>query len=66
MWIAQDRNGRVYLYNTKPHKDERSGEWSTDDYGYMAKIDVNKLSKSINPQWSDSEPIEVKIVRKNK
>lgn len=64
MYVAKDEDGEVYLYDTKPYKDERCGMWSTD--GHFTKIDANELPKSINPSWDDTEPIEVKLVRKNK
>ena len=65
MYVAKDDDGRVYLYDTKPFKDELLGMWSVKD-GKFIKIDVDELPKSINPQWDDPEPIEVKLVRKNK
>lgn len=65
MYVAKDGDGKVHLYDKKPYKDYVFAEWLTDDFSRMA-IDVNKLPKSVNPSWDDPEPIEVKLVRKNK
>lgn len=61
MYVARDKDGSVFLYNAKPKKSEEI--WC--GAGWMQITDY-VLPKSINPSWDDPEPIEVKLVRKNK
>lgn len=61
MYVARDKDGSVFLYASKPKK--------TDEIWCGASwlpISDCVLPKSIDPQWEDSEPIKVKLVRKNK
>lgn len=68
MWIAKDADGGLYVYTKEPLKRKDLGMWLVEDRCCRsAKLPINTtLPKSINPQWSDLKPIEVKIVRKNK
>ena len=56
MWLARDKNNRIYLFEKKPEKDDEY--WSYDDGDYM-ELDVSSFPEV---QWSDSEPTKVKIV----
>lgn len=68
MWIAKDADGGLYVYTKVPVKRKYLGVWMTDSRcNHSSKLPINiTLPKSINPQWSDLKPIEVKLVRKNK
>ena len=56
MWLARDKNNRIYLFETKPEKGDEY--WSYDDGDYM-ELDVSSFQEV---QWSDEEPTKVKIV----
>ena len=68
MYIARDSNGYIYFYTKKPSKREDLGVWLIEDEcDSRATLLINVvLPKSINPSWDDPEPMEVKLVRKNK
>ena len=68
MYIARDSNGDLYFYTQEPLKRKDLGMWLADNRcSRSTKLPINiTLPKSINPQWSDLKPIEVKLVRKNK
>jgi hypothetical protein len=68
MYIARDKNGALYVYTKVPVKRKDLGVWMADSRcNRSALLPINiTLPKSINPQWSDLKPIEVKLVRKNK
>ena len=56
MWLARDKNNRIYLFETKPEKGDEY--WSYDDGDYM-ELDVSSFQEV---QWSDEEPTKVKIL----
>ena len=56
MWLARDKNNRIYLFEKKPEKDDEY--WTYDDGDYM-ELDVSSFQEV---QWSDDEPTKVKIV----
>lgn len=61
MYVARDKDGSIFVYDKRPKKNEKmwcGAEWLL--------IKDCTLPKSINPKWTDPEPIEVKLVRKNK
>ena len=62
MYVARDESGRIFLYETEPQK----GRTVWFGGGNCMAINSRLLPKSINPKWDDPEPIEVKLVRKNK
>jgi hypothetical protein len=62
MYVARDENGGVYLYKKVPQRG--STVWVGGEK--CMAISSHSLPKSINPKWEDPEPIEVKLVRKNK
>lgn len=64
MYVARDESGFVYLYTHKPIKYNKRGCWGGN--GHSIFLEGNSLPKSINPKWEDPEPMEVKLVRKNK
>lgn len=64
MYVARDEDGEAFLYSDKPEKNECEGFWYSD--GLITSIGDSELPKSIDPQWSDPEPIKVKLVRNNK
>lgn len=59
MWIARDYNGDLYLFNTKPEKDESRGQWLSSDCAFFVKDIENKLNIQVN--WEDEEPIELVV-----
>ena len=61
MYVARDKDGSVFMYTSKPKKSEEI--WCGASW---LPITDYVLPKSVNPRWSDPEPIEVKLVRKNK
>ena len=63
-WIARDENGCLYIYNTKPYKDEEYGFFSTkSNGGYLFNKCVSDvLFKNVtwenSPiQYRDDEPL---------
>ena len=60
-WIAKDDNELIYLYNTKPHKNQSIGCWECTNGGSCFKIPKNDISHNIKLQWEDDEPIEVEL-----
>ena len=62
MYVARDEDGSMFLYEHEPQR----GRTVWFGGGGCTKIHPDSLPKSINPQWSDPAPIEVKLVRKNK
>lgn len=65
MYVARDEDGRLYLYRKKPRKDNLYKSWHSPG-DFILRLEDKHLPKSINPNWSDPEPIKVKLVRKNK
>ena len=56
-WIARDKNGRLYIYNTKPYKDKDCGFFSTK---FNDKFLFNKCVSDVlfkNVTWENS-PIQ--------
>lgn len=56
MWVARDKNGRLFVYGTKPHKIQK--EWRleelfNDDY---CEIDIDWFPEV---KWEDEEPREL-------
>ena len=60
-YIARDMCGTVWLHKIRPHKYtfNHTGMWCAME-GYL-KIDESDLPEGINPQWEDTEPIEVEL-----
>lgn len=55
MWIARDKSGDLYLYETKPIK--------KDDFGWVSSNGVFQLLVECDwfpeVKWSDNEPREL-------
>ena len=58
MWIARDYNGDLYLFNTKPEKDEARGQWASSDCAYFFVEDIER-ELNIQVDWEDEEPREL-------
>ena len=57
MWIARDYNGDLYLFNTKPERDEVGGQWLSSDGAFFVEDIASKLNIQVN--WEDEEPREL-------
>lgn len=61
-WVAADDDGDLFLYRTKPARDEVSGMWMSNE----CPLDVG-INLFPDLTWdSDPEPVEIIIKRKNK
>lgn len=62
-WIAKDRTGRVYVYDTKPFK--KVSIWNNDDCdsANVDKLLDEKLLDFIS--WNDKEPTNIKELLEN-
>ncbi len=58
MWLARDKNGKIFIYMEKPVK--LSLQWS-------CKCSFMELDDGLfqEVQWSDEEPTKVKLVINN-
>ena len=67
MWIARDKDKKLYLFTTKPRRVSEWGEWWSVDspQNYNCSELCEGLSEGLFPdlRWED-EPIEVDLVRK--
>lgn len=53
-WCARDRNGNLFVYESKPYKSDSELFWNNDhDYKHIKVF--NHLFKSI--LWEDTEPV---------
>lgn len=55
-WIARDKDGRLGLYRTRPHKEDEY--W---DDAACSLFCVTHLPEGCNPKWTDEEPIKVEV-----
>lgn len=62
MYIARDRNGDLYLFQTCPKKNEEHGYWQSES----KLTDGVSLDPSLFPEvsWEDEEPTEAELVEK--
>ena len=64
-FVARDKDDEVYLYTHKPYKSKLLGYWFLDyskyPNGRRMLVDKLYILTDINPQWEDTEPIEVEI-----
>ena len=58
MWIAKDKDGRIFLYTEKPKKERDI--WSTEGR-ILLLIEEKDLPEGINLNWEDEEPIKVNV-----
>jgi hypothetical protein len=56
----QDRTPGLFLTKPKKYKSEDGGWWADDPYTWI-ELEDSILPPNVNPQWEDSEPIEVEI-----
>ena len=62
MWIARDKNGRLYFYIAKPVKAISGDYWRSSIPSVpIYNEDENKFS---DVKWTDKEPTEVELVKK--
>ena len=61
-YVVRDQDRTLGLFLTKPKKygNEDGGCWSDFPSTWM-EIDDRFLPPNVNPQWEDSEPIEIEI-----
>lgn len=59
LWAARDKDGKLYLYNSKPSKDDT--QWYPNDLPNTGFI---CLADEYFPEvkWSNVEPTKVKLV----
>ena len=62
IYIAQDKDGAVFAYITKPVK--RDDHWNVEE-GYITMLNITDrisyLPKDVVPKWEDTEPREIDI-----
>ena len=58
-YIVKDEDGRIYFFRSKPYK--RGNYWVSVYIADYEEIYADDLSSNIKPQWSDDEPIKVKL-----
>ena len=62
MYVAREKDGDLYLFLTRPVKDDRLNTWLSEDYfRYWIKIDPSLFPEV---KWKDEEPTEVELVKK--
>lgn len=59
LWLARDKNGKIFAYSHKPIKIR--GTWVYQWGVYFLPIEETDLPEGVNPQWEDKEPIEVEF-----
>ena len=57
MWLARDKDGKLAMYENKPFKGDREGQWSLG--GEWDFLPENWFPEV---KWSDDEPTKVKLV----
>lgn len=62
-WIAQDRDGRYYLFNERPKKHEDENCWMPKNREWLP-INEEDLPEGRRPLWKDKEPITVELTIK--
>ena len=58
-YIVKDEDGRIYFFRSKPYK--RGNYWVSVYLADYEEIYADDLPSDIKPQWSDDEPIKVKL-----
>ena len=58
LYIAKGRNGRLYLYNHIPIKDDK--EW-WDYHGYLLRLHKHQFPEI---KWKDEKPTKIKLIIK--
>lgn len=68
-WIAKDRTGRVYVYDTKPFK--KVSLWNNNDNDDDCDCDSANVDKLLDEKlldfisWNDKEPTNIKELLEN-
>ena len=52
LWVARDKDGSLYMFNKKPHKDEK-GSWLIEEHEYSWWLPKTWFS---SVKWEDNEP----------
>lgn len=64
MYVARDKDGDLYLFLTRPVKDDGLNTWLSEDYfRNWIKLDPSRFPEV---KWEDEEPTEVELVKKEK
>ena len=61
MYIARDKNGDLYLFQTRPTKRDKRNIWLEECINTMIKLDSSLFPEV---RWEDEEPTEVELVKK--
>lgn len=62
-YITKNKDGEVYLHFIRPFKLQSRRRW----IGNIRSCKLTEpLPENINPQWTDDEPVEVKLIFKPK
>ena len=57
IWLARDKDGKLAMYENKPFKGERAGQWSLgEEWDFLPENWFPEV------KWSDDEPTKVKLV----
>lgn len=61
MYVARDKGGDLYLFQTRPRKSDKLNIWIEECIYKTIKLD-----SSLFPEvsWEDEEPTEVELVKK--
>ena len=58
-WIARDKDGELWLYGSKPYKNDERGIWNS--YRIPSRRIYPERFASVT--WEDEEPTKVKLVK---
>lgn len=64
MWVARDRNGQLWLYESKPRKHSKNATfWNSDDGAKSMIMKDDNWNSFSTVKWEDEEPTEL-IIKK--
>ena len=61
MWLTRDKNGEVYLWQTKPEKNKREGFWASGNIFWQHLFWADHDAEFEEVKWEDEEPTEVEF-----
>lgn len=61
MYVARDKDGSLYLFQTRPEKRDKRNIWLEKCINTMIKLDPSLFPEV---KWEDEEPTEVELVKK--
>lgn len=61
MYVARDKGGDLYLFQTRPRKGDKLHIWLEECINNMIKLDSTLFPEV---RWEDEEPTEVELVKK--